>query len=559
MAKLFSEVTAGFGRGMQDDVSAIRYPSDAAAEITNGRIQPDATIRRRPGCQRTHSTALNSGAIVYGALEFKTAAGTIQWIVFAGTKAYKSENSGASWTEIGTGLREDYYSFATMRVGADMFLYAANGDTTVKRWDGTTFDTNPNAPSGVKFLAVFNARLWYAGHSGPLVVGTKIADPSVIASPDGVTITVLTHDGDAITGLFQIGPHLLVFDEDSTSYIDGFGEQTIIVAAGATGFSRSVGCIAFRTLASVGENAACWLSKRGIEYYAPNVGIRLVSRGIQKFLQTINRVSIFDAPGIPTATYDWISQEYYCALPNAGTTNDRVAVINLLQSGRDWFGAPEIDEYSTSSASAEVLFDDDADAEGYFATDAGGTGLRNGAEGYADLAEVGEGSVKTIEDAQGYLSSDIANALTASLFVAADDTRGSVVFSAGYDGFVRKHDSVDLDDMLSDGTGGFDVELNVVSRPFLFGNPRQRKRSRVIHSAVIADAATTADISVRANGAVLAEHENVAYTATAFNQPKRKGTRTLAIGDEPQVVFTSVDDVRLALLGLSAEKMREPF
>ncbi len=210
---------------MIDSAAATAFPKNAVAQILNGRLQPDGTVRRRWGTIRTSSATPNAGT-GYGGAKFTLANGTDLLVVICGAKAYKSTDKGVNWTEIATGLRQDYYSFATMRVGATNYLYMANGDSTIKKYDGTTWSTVANAPSGVKYIAVFNGRLYAAGHSGVIVQGSQIANPEVWASPFGVTVQILTHDGDPPTALFQIGPHLLVFDRDGTSYLDGFGQQT---------------------------------------------------------------------------------------------------------------------------------------------------------------------------------------------------------------------------------------------------------------------------------------------------------------------------------------------
>ncbi|KKL14918.1 hypothetical protein LCGC14_2510810, partial [marine sediment metagenome] len=363
MATLLNQETTNFSTGMVDSAAATAYPRFSVAQIINGRLQPDGTIKRRSGTIRTSSAVANAG-LGYGGSQFTLADGTDLIVAILGTKAKKSTDKGATWTEIATGLRQDYYSFATMRIGATNYLFMANADATIKRYDGTTWDTLPNAPAGVKFLAVFNGRLYAAGHSGIIVQGSKIYDPTIWASPDGLTVQILTHDGDPPTGLYQIGPHLLVFDRDATSYIDGFGQQTIIVAAGATGFSRSVGCVAFRTIVGVGDNAICWLSLRGVEYYSPGIGILLVSRGLQTFLQTVDWENIQNNQGRPSATYDAQEQNYLCALPTTGTRNNRMVVVNLRQNIQYQRPGPKaaasIDR-TLSTSGGGLLFGGDAD------------------------------------------------------------------------------------------------------------------------------------------------------------------------------------------------------
>lgn len=542
---------------MFQDVSAVRYPSNVAADLVNARVNPDGTVSRRNGTKRTHPTSLGA-ATGYGAVEFTRADGVVQILAFVGATIKMSSDQAATWTDVTPVTpRADYYSFATMRVGATMWLFAANGDAEVWRWDGTTFTALPNAPTGVKYLAVFNGRLWFAGHSGVIVQATKIGDPTVTATPDGLLVQILTHDGDVPTGMYQLGAHLLVFDSQSTSYIDGFGEQTIIVAAGATGFSRSVGCIAFRTIVGVGEDAVCWLSHRGVEYYSPNSGIQLLTRGVQTFLQTIDRIEIASIPGLPTATYDEITQEYHLALSTTGVRNNRALVINLLQRGTGWLGAPSVDQQrGATNPGAALKFLGDVD--GYLDDDAAGVALTDDADGYGALSVPGDGILPTIPDANGYLTTDVTDAMASSLFVAAGPDQARQVYSLGYDGFVRRHGTGEKDDVASDGTGGIDVELSMVSRPFLLKRPRQQKWVRAVHVASINDADATLTVGVRSSGVVLRERD-VVIPGTQFNQPKRKRLLVSAVGDAPQVQVRSIDPVRLALVGVSVDLQREPL
>lgn len=552
MAKLEFDATTDFSRGQIDDVALTRFPPNAAALILNGRIQSDGTLERRDGTKRTHPTTLNASATGYGGYRFTSAAGTEQLVVFCGAKAFMSDDRGVTWAEEASGLRQDFYSFATMRVGASNYLFAANGDTTIKRWNGTTWDTLPNAPSGVKYIAVFNGRLWAFGHSGLIGQASKINDPATWTSPDGITLTIQVHGGDVLTGAHQIGPHLLVFSRYTTSYIDGFGEQTIVVATGATGFSASVGCVAFRSIASVGDNACCWLSDRGVEYYSPSTGIRLLSSNLRTFLESIDLEQLKANPGRPSAAYDTVEEQYHLALSTSGTRNNRTLVFDLSHRGRDWLGAPSVDRQV--SATGEIFFT--AGSDGYLGTGSGGFETKSDADGYMTLVTQGQGGDPTVEDASGYLDTSTNDTLPATLFTAPTATHPAAIHSVGYDGFVRVHKGVDNDDVASTGTGGSEISMSVVSRPFYFRSPRNRKRVREIHLAVMSDAGATISVGVRAGGNLTAL-QTVTFAASALDQPKRKRKMISAIGDAPQVEMHMASRARVAMLGLSAEVMRE--
>ena len=553
MGELVTELTTDFKKGMIDNTAATRFPPDALAMILNGRLEPDATRRRRGGSVRLHATALNSGAFGFGAEPFVKADGTVQVISFLGDKAYKSEDYGASWSEIASGLRTDYYDFATMRIGTTNYLFAANGDTTIKRWDGDTWDTLTNAPSGVKHLAVFNFRLWVTGHSGVLVQASKIADPTIWTTPDGLTVQILVSSGDTPTGLHQIGPHLLVFDERQTSYIDGFGEQTIIVASGATGLSRSVGCIAFRSIVAAGDHGCCWLSKRGIEYYAPGSEIQLLSRGITIAMDSVDRAALLANPGRPTAVYDETLEEYLLALSTTGTRNNLIFRFSLRQRGRDFFGAPALDQPISLTGDIVFLL---ASSDGYLTDGSGGFQAKSDADGYMALASTGTGGDPTSEDASGYLTTVTDDTMPATMFMAPTADHPGRVHSIGYDGFVRLHGEGDKDDVLSDGTGGVDITMTLVSRPFFLGSVRHEKKVRVVHVASINDADVSIDVGIRTKGA-LSELVTTTIPAGALDQSRQKRVMVHAKGVAPQVELHTTADVRITLLGISAQVRKE--
>ena len=552
MGQLLTELTTDFRRGQVDDTAATRFPQDALALILNGRLYPDATVARRGGSIRLHTTALNSGAAGYGGTRFTTAAGVEQMIVLCGDKAYVSTDYGVNWTQIATGLREDYYDFATMRVGAINYLYAANGDTTIKTWDGATWSTLANAPSGVTNIEVFNGRLYATGHSGVLVQASKIADPTTWSSPDGLTLQLLVASGGLPVGLFQTGPHLLVFSKEQVSYIDGFGVETIIVATGATGISRSVGCVAFRTIAAVGDAGCCWLSRRGVEYYVPGKPITLLSRGITEYMGTIDFAALANTPGRPTAVYDPQKEEYRLAISATGPRNDTIFRFSLRQQSKSFFGAPSVDKPVSLTGSIWFV----GGSDGYLETSTSGYEPKADEAGYMTFSYSGLDGDPTAEDANGYLETVTDDTLPVSFFIMPTASSPGAVHSVGHDGFVRVHGTGNKDDVLKDGTGGTDVSMKIVSRPFFFGAPRNIKKVRVAHVASINYTAMDVEIGIR-NTDGLGTLKTVTIPATSLTQAKRKRVIVSARGDAPQLELRTTADVRISLLGLSATVLKE--
>jgi hypothetical protein len=559
MPQLHEELTTDFSDGMYDSVAPTRYPRAAVAAIYNGRIQPDGTVRRRSGTIKTSAAAPNTG-VGYGGVHFRTAGGVDQIIAICGAVAKYSIDEGVNWTQMATGLRQDYYNFATMREGATNYLFAANGDTTVKNWTGAAWSTVTNCPSGVKYVATFNNRLYVAGHSGILVQGSKIGDQATWASPDGLTVQVGTHSGDVPTGLCQVGPHLLVFNRESTSYIDGYGQQTLVVAQGATGFSRSVGCVGFRTIVPVGDNGVCWLSERGVEYYVPGASIRLLSRSVQEFMETIDWEELYANPGRMTAAYEAQSQDYSLALSTNGSRNNRILVLNLQEPGildqrRGKVAAASVDRLQ-SPDSGDILFGGDND--GYLIEDPGGVEAKADSNGYMTLAALSGTGDPISADSDGYLEIVTNDTLPASLFTAPTSAKPETLLSLGYDGFCRKHNGVDADDMASDETGGTDVAMTITTKPHLMKQERRRKRARVIHVGSLQEENATVSVRLKGRGTQTGQ-QDITMQGLGLDHADRQYAMDELSADGPQVELTTTDDVRVSLLGVSAEIIREPF
>ena len=123
MALMVQEQQLSFARGMNDTAAPVEYKPDECELLQNGRVSFDGqTVERRGGSEKLHTTALNSGAQCFGAIEYHTAAGAQQLVVFMGDKMYTSTNEGASWTQQATGLTEAFWSLVIMREGAGFGL-----------------------------------------------------------------------------------------------------------------------------------------------------------------------------------------------------------------------------------------------------------------------------------------------------------------------------------------------------------------------------------------------------------------------------------------------------
>ena len=552
MAQMVKEQQLTFARGMNDTAAPIEYQEDECELLQNGRVSFDGqTVQRRGGSEKTPASALNSGGDGYGAIEYYTAAGAQQLVVFMGDKMYTSTDEGGTWTQRATGLTEAFWSLVIMREGSANVLCAANGGTNSYQWNGSAWSTIANIPNNVKYLAVHGNRLWASGHSGIDVVASKVGDIDTWATPDGLMVKAQTHDGDpTITGLYQLGPVLMVFKSESTGYIEGYGFNTLEVEAGSRGISRSVGCMAPRSIQAVGNQGVCWLSKRGLEHYQMGGVITPVSRSIQKFIAGVNWSQIASTPASTTAIWWPQKHEYWCSLPVSSSQNDYMIGYRPGTEARP----PALMLHRYAATEDDTLF---VDGDGYL--DLRTTSDRDQGDtlfGYLTLSLTG-GQYMTI-DSDGHVKFAAAPHGDATLFVA--DISGAELtttpMSCGYDGFVRQLEKGDKDNQAPGGTGGEDISFKVITRPFFFGQPMRDKRARVVRVASQQANTSNITIKVKADGVDGTSHA-VRYNSSP--KPMVKKVRVGTKGNAQSVEVTSTADVKIGSVELAAGVFQEAW
>lgn len=557
---LQDQVLGFFSLGAQDSAAATAFLDGEAALLQNLRISPEGTAEIRSGSMRLHATAMNSGAQCYGFTKqpFITAAGVKQWVGFFGDSAYYSTDGWATQTLIATGLRTDYWSLATIRVGSTNYLLAANGGASGYSWTGAAWATLAGGfPAGVKEIEVFNGRVAYTGHNGPLVQLGRIASISEFTGRFSVSVQVQTHDGDAdVVGLYQVGDLLLAFKRGSTAWINGFGQTDIVVAAGATGLSRSVGLLGRRSVQAAGDQGLLFQSDRGIEFYQPGAGIRLASTGLKNFFRTIALADLASNPGLSDAVFVPGLNEYHLATSAAGSKNDYVVRVHLDLPRPDGGFACSLDPYTGTTSGTLYV-----DANGSLTFSAAGDRqkLRTTA-GSATLA-TGTQAGRYVEiDANGSLSEVVMNSTPAALFVADRSGNENLVpHSAGYDGYVRALDTGAKDDLLSDGTGGSALAGRLQSPPVLPRYLNHEKWVREVEAQIVAPSATTVTLAVVADG-VTADSQSVAVAASTNSEPVSVKIRTSAKGKVCRAeVSGSLAGLKVASLTTRAEVRRRRF
>jgi hypothetical protein len=559
MAIMSREQQLSFARGMNDTAAPTEYLPDECELLRNGRLSFDGqTVRRRGGSERLHTSALNSGAQGYGGIEYFTAAGAQQLVVFMGDKMYYSTNEGATWTNPSgaTSLTEAFWSLVIIREGAANVLCCSNGGTNSYQWNGSTWATISNIPDDVKYLAVFGNRLWATGHSGITVVASKVGDIDTWASPDGLSIQAQTHDGDAVmTGLYQMGSVLLAFKSESVGYIEGYGFNSLEVETGARGISRSVGCVANRSIQAAGDQGVCWLSKRGVEFYQIGGQVKLVTRQIQNFIDSINWSQIDSTPGLPTALWWPQKHEYWCAVPVSSDQNDYMIVYRPPHGEASQEAhPPALMLHRYAATDNDTLY---VDSSGYLThsttsdRDEGDT-----AGGY--LITVLSGGQFMAVSASGYLVFASARHDHRAVFLA-DLTSGAVTtnpISCGFDGFVRQLEKGNTDNSAAGTDDGETIAFSLITRPFLFQQPMRQKKARSIRVSSQQSEAHTMTVRVKADGAEKTLHT---VTLAANSKPTTIKARVGAKGIALPVEIASNDDISISAVELAANMLAEPW
>jgi hypothetical protein len=541
---------------MNDTAAPTDYRKDEVKLLENGRPSFAGTaVERRKGSRFTHADVLGNGPCWFGE-EFIRADGQRQMVAIFGTEAFVSTDVGASWTDItpvSPALIEDYYDFASMRVGLTNYLFLVNGADDILRWDGTTMDTLPNPFEGVRFIEVFNDRLYLAGHDGVNIAGSAVGDPTKwnTATDGAFVVRAQTHQGDTeIRGLHQEGTALLVWKRDSTNYVEGFGVRTVQVEAGPRGVSRSVGCIGFRGIKSIGGGAVMWPSERGFELYAGGE-IRLVSRPLQVFIDRLGWGTIAASQGVISSVYYPRRYEYWCAVPRVGTGN---SVIYVYREGDERRPESQYIHTLQSDEGGETVVvtagDLEVDGEGAASTVsivAGDMVVNDPGDLDKLFVEVTDGDLTIIDQAE----------LGRVLFLADDGDDIAHVFEGTSEGRIAKMDTGTRDRMEPDSSGGLPITLRLVGRPFFYGDPVRPKRARHMRITVSAentDAMLTA--LVLADGVETARHEDVPVDTSTSTTPQHVRLRVNGTGRNLVAAIESTDPIRVEALEIEAEARR---
>ena len=553
MARLTADQQSSFARGMRDSAAPTEYRGDEVELLFNGRpSRVGNSLSPRRGSKRLHPHAFldedDNALRGYGSREFATTARKLGIIAAVGSAWRVSEDQGATWGKVETdsttlgvldpddgkryleNLPQKPWSFVLMRLGGTTgtgvnAIIGANGGKPIL-WEGpgTKAKELTSWPTGTKFMAVFNDRL-YGSAGGIHVYGSRVAVPGELSSgKGGIVVRAQSHDDDPeITGLWTHGVVLLVFKRRSVGYIEGFGYQTIQVQSGERGLSRSVGCIAYRSIAPAGDGGVCWLSDRGIEYMAPGtLAPQLVSSPIQGFMDEINWDAVRTEEALPTAMWWQSAEEYWLAVPTGGSSlNTHVIVFRPPGANRPpalWIHQQAQEGGWTLAVDNRGILEVKQDAGHSRAVLRGGILELNNLVG--SFVEIDENGILQLIVPRGGMADMFAADRGVNDAIDPGEHLRDKPHSIGYDGFVRHMETGHLDDVHSDGSQGQAIISRIRSRPFVYGDVTRYKAPASVRVSAL-PTGTTDDIQVRLFGDGRQLQERTAHIVRAGAQRPR--------------------------------------
>lgn len=324
--------TSGFKAGQNDTaVVADDFGKDQAALLLNVRPDFDGGAATRGGTRLRSAVVAGTLADSRNALFFFRGNGTPQLVAVvmmaAGTQNIYTSADALTWTSRATGLTAGSWSATSLRQTNTNYLLMVNG-SHYKSWDGTTMNNITGIASGTKYIVAANRRLWAS--AGDVATASKIGDFNTWDYPDGLFLPITTDDGDTgIVGLGVLRSRVVVCKKRSVSFIDGFGNSDVIVAAGPVGISGSVGLQWPRTLLQAGDGGLCFRSSRGMEL-TNGEDVAQVGSGVRAMLSTfVSTTASGDLLDAPMGWYNPVRNEFGVLYANEG------AVVNLT-SGAAW-------------------------------------------------------------------------------------------------------------------------------------------------------------------------------------------------------------------------------
>ena len=365
-----------FTAGLVTTRGGLLCPKNGAMKLQNAMVHLGG-FRKLYGTTKKNTNAIASKAVTSMYKAYVGAKSCL--LASAGTVMYYSNDNGATWTSLITGLTENApWTFVTI----NGYVFCTNGSDTERRIDITVLPTYAPTVTNMTGKPAYKCKVFFlaAGRVWAAINSTE---------PDTVYFCDVDGDGIATPETWPTA-NWLSFPTDSTSeQITGAGvwkdnpviftEHTLSLILGSNEFEfqqplmdNRIGCGAYRTVANLGDDVVFMGKDRRI-YLFDGGRVYCISDDIQPEITDINATYITSSHAV---TDEYAYYLFYVSTAATGTVCNRMLMFdtrlnqivgNIIKAG--WTGP-----HTISAASAIQLTGTGDNGELYYG-DSGATGF----------------------------------------------------------------------------------------------------------------------------------------------------------------------------------------
>lgn len=269
-----------FSGGINLYDNSLKILDNESQDSQNVQFDKNNTLYSRQGYS-LYMTLPENGTIL-SSIEYTPGTGERYFIVQIDSNVYATKDAGSSWITIKEGLKTIYPCEWTIY---DNEAWATNRYDDVFSWNAATTTTYGFIPK-CRYITT---------HFGQLVLANSGNEPSAVYmnnpywgakniqgwNTSKYIFYISRDDGDEIKGIASFKNDLVIFKEQSTSALLGYGSDMSVV-----NYSNEYGCIANRTIKEKNGKLR-FISKRGICQYSNGI-IQQLDKNIESLTTKIN-------------------------------------------------------------------------------------------------------------------------------------------------------------------------------------------------------------------------------------------------------------------------------